>query len=88
MRKRRSGSLAMKDAIDDLFEGKPETLDPTEVAQLLGKTRQSIYKWLNEGTIPGYQIGSSWIIIRDELKAVLRGGGNAGKSQKTGTDKE
>lgn len=63
-------------ALDDLFRGRPETLDPADVAEILGMTKQGVYNWLKNGTIPGYKMGSSWFIIRDELKAQLAEGSN------------
>lgn len=63
-------------ALDALFEGRPETLDPADVAEILGMTKQGVYNWLKNGTIPGYKMGSSWFIIRDELKEQLAKGSN------------
>lgn len=68
----------MTTPLDDLFEGCPETMEPGEVAVLLGRSKQSIYNWLNTATIPGYKIGNSWFILRDELKAHLEAGSNQG----------
>lgn len=74
-------------ALDDLFKGRPATLDPAEVAELLGMTKQGVYNWLKNGTITGYKMGSSWIIIRDELKAQLAAGANR-ESQEVDIPKE
>lgn len=64
------------DALDHLFEESPPTLGPTEVAERLGVSKKSVYTWLREGLVPGYKVGSTWFIIRDELKATLRRGAN------------
>lgn len=66
----------MSDALDALFEGLPPTLDPGDVAKLLGMTKQGVYIWLREGVIPGYQVRSTWFILRDELKDALLAGAN------------
>lgn len=66
----------MPDAIDDLFQQDPPTLGPADVAERLGTTKKTVYVWLREGIIPGYRVGTSWFIIRDELKEVLRRGAN------------
>ena len=63
-------------ALDELFEGQPATLDPADVAEILGMTKQGVYNWLKNGTIRGYKMGSSWFIIRDELKAQIAAGSN------------
>ena len=41
-----------------------------------GITAKSVYKWLKDGVIPGYKIGTTWFVIRDELKDTLRKGAN------------
>lgn len=51
-------------------------MGPADVAERLNTTPRTIYTWLREGTIPGYKVGSSWFIIRDELKDKLREGSN------------
>jgi excisionase family DNA binding protein len=60
--------------LDKFFENLPERLDVKEVAELLGVSIQGVYTWLRNGTVPGYQIGRSWVILRDELKEVLEAG--------------
>ncbi len=62
--------------LDALFEGLNNTLDVGEVAELLGLTKQSVYNWLRDGVIPGYKLGSVWVILRDDLKEALRDGSN------------
>ncbi len=60
--------------VDDLFDRYPEHLSVEELAQVLGVTRNTAYKWLQQGDIPGYQIGGEdsgravWVILRDEVK--------------------
>ena len=46
-------------------------------------TKPGVYKWLKEGVIPGYKVGSSWFILRDELKETLRAGANVAQSKET-----
>lgn len=65
-----------EDAIDQLFEHVPPTLGPAEVAERLGTSQKTIYAWLRQGIIPGYKLGTTWLIIRDELKSTLRAGAN------------
>ena len=64
------------DALDQLFEQDPPTLGPAEVAERLNTTTRTVNTWLREGIIPGYKVGTSWFIIRDELKEALRSGAN------------
>lgn len=62
--------------LDDLFAKAGPTMSVTQVADLLGMSKQGIYGWLTEGVIPGYKVGQTWFIVRDELKATLRKGAN------------
>ncbi|UEJ84611.1 helix-turn-helix domain-containing protein (plasmid) [Brachybacterium halotolerans subsp. kimchii] len=70
------GVLSMTDSIDALFEGQPATMTATDVADVMGVSKQAVYKWLNAQVIPGYKLGSTWFILRDDLKAALRAGSN------------
>ena len=69
----------MTDGLDALFEGRPSTLSVSEVAEILGMTKQGVYYWLRGGVIPGYKLATTWFILRDELKDALREGANAPK---------
>ncbi|MCD2444329.1 helix-turn-helix domain-containing protein [Agromyces sp. SYSU K20354] len=71
-----SGRPLVTSHLDALFEGLPETLTPGEVADVLRMTKPAVYKWLSAGTIPGYKLGGSWFVVRDELKASLEQGSN------------
>lgn len=64
------------DAIDHLFAGCPPTIGPNDVSTRLGVSIKSVYKYLKEGLIPGYQLGTTWFVITEELKQTLRKGAN------------
>ncbi|WP_373418386.1 helix-turn-helix domain-containing protein [Arthrobacter sp. BF1] len=66
----------MTSGLDAFFEGKHESLTVPEVAELLNMTKPGVYKWLKDGVIPGYKVGSTWFILRDELKQTLSAGAN------------
>lgn len=66
----------MTSRLDELFADLPIRLDVHQVAELLGITNKGVYKWISEGTIPAYKLGSSWMILRDELKDTLGAGSN------------
>lgn len=72
----------MTDGLDKLFEGRPEILSVQEVSTLLGMGKAGVYKWLHEGSMPGYQKGKSWFIIRDEFKDWMRTGSNQLEGQR------
>lgn len=66
----------MTEGLDRLFADLPPTLSTQQVADLLGITKPGVYKWLKEGVLPGYKLGGTWVVLRDELKEALRAGAN------------
>ncbi len=76
----------MTSRLDELFAGLPIRLDVQDVADLLGMTKKGVYRWINEGTIPGYKIGGQWIILRDELRDTLLQGSNVTHSSSPAHD--
>lgn len=66
----------MTDAIDKLLADTSDVLSASEVAKLLGVTKQGVYHWLRDAVIPGYKVGTQWFILREELAATLRRGAN------------
>lgn len=57
--------------IDDLFSRYGVTMSVPEVSEILGRPHSTIYKWLGDGTIPASKVGESWVIYRDEIKALI-----------------
>lgn len=66
----RVGELAVA-YLDERFAGLPDTLTVRQLAEVLGKDRGTVRRWLRAGELPGYLIGSSWVIWRDEIKQAL-----------------
>lgn len=64
----------MPDAIDALFSDMPPTIGPSQAAERLGVSTKTFYNWLREGHVRGYQIGSTWLILTEELKDTMRAG--------------
>jgi len=62
--------------LDDLFEGYPTQLTVLQLTEILGIRRTTAYKWLRDGTIPAYRVGSAWVILRDEVKDCVASGRN------------
>jgi excisionase family DNA binding protein len=62
--------------LDDLFAGYPTHLSVVQLTELLGIQRSTAYKWLSDGTIPAYRVGSTWVILRDEVKDRVSSGRN------------
>ena len=62
--------------LDALFADLPPRLDVPQIADLLGVSHKAVYTWLNNGILPGYQVGRTWIVLRDDVKAALTAGSN------------
>lgn len=62
--------------LDELFASYPVHLSVRDLAEILGIRRSTVYKWLNEGRIPAYRVGSAWVILRDEVKETIAEGHN------------
>jgi excisionase family DNA binding protein len=57
--------------LDDLFEGLPTHLSVDQLADVLGITRPTVYRYLQRGVLPAYKLEGSWVILRDEIKDYL-----------------
>ncbi len=62
--------------LDDLFARYPEHLTIGQLAEVLGVTKPTAYKWLQSGLVPGYKVGSAWVILRDEVRDHVAAGRN------------
>lgn len=64
---RRTGAPEAVDAL----AGYPEELGYRDLMELLGKTKPTIYAWLDAGTLPAYRVEGRWIVYRHELRKTL-----------------
>lgn len=66
------------ESIDYMLRDCPDWLTPAQAAAALGKSRQSISKWLNRSVqpLPGLRIGGRWTIRTAELRTWLAEGHN------------
>jgi excisionase family DNA binding protein len=53
--------------IHELLGDLPRRLSVPQVAELLGVGEPTVYRWLRDGEIPAYKVGSTWVILRDEV---------------------
>lgn len=63
---------------DEYWDELPATLPTSLVAQMLELSSETIVVRLKAGTIPGHRIGSSWIIFKLELRALVESRNNQG----------
>jgi excisionase family DNA binding protein len=47
----------------------------SEVAEILGVSRQTVLKYIKGGLVPGVRVGGRYLIMKDEFEAFLRSGG-------------
>lgn len=59
-RRRRLGLLVAKE--------KREATTTALAAQLLGISKDTLYRWLNEGRLSGRKVGGRWIVYRDSVE--------------------
>jgi len=55
-------------------EEKREVVTVALAARLLGKSRDTIYRWMNEGRLAGRKVGGRWIVYRDSIDTEWRTG--------------
>ncbi|HUU26539.1 MAG TPA: helix-turn-helix domain-containing protein [archaeon] len=52
------------------FTNAPKILKPGQVQKLLQISRNTFFRWVAEGKLPGaFKIGDSWRVDRDKLEA-------------------
>ena len=54
--------------LDELFSAYPVHLSVSNLAVVLGITQKTAYEYLQAGDVPAYQMGTRWLILRDEVK--------------------
>ena len=52
-------------------DAKLDYRDPEWVAEQLGIDKNTVYKYLQEGSLPGLQIGRKWLVSEKRLAAFL-----------------
>jgi excisionase family DNA binding protein len=60
----------------DVLSGYADELTYQDLMTLLGKSKRTIYTWLNIGEIPGFHVGSRWIIHKEQLRQKLHATSN------------
>jgi excisionase family DNA binding protein len=59
-----------KDALMAMLQ--KEAYSPEEVAQILGKSIETIRRWLRSGVINATKLGRSWIVSKTEIQRILK----------------
>lgn len=66
-----SNRLPQLTAAPDVLDDYADVLGYRDLMRLLGKSKPTIYAWLQAGTIPGYFLDGRWLVYRHELRAAL-----------------
>lgn len=66
-----TGAAFSRMADDDFWDSLPSTLISRDLQGLLNIGQTTVSSWLTKGTIPGYQIASSWVTFRSEVRQWL-----------------
>ena len=53
-----------------------------EMVEYLGVSRDTIYRWIDEGDMPSHKIGRLWKHKKDEVDEWVRNGGAKAKKDK------
>lgn len=61
------GRRKIVERIPLLAEQDRDLLDADTTARLLGKSRQSVYRYLEEGRLAGRKVGGRWHVYRDAV---------------------
>jgi excisionase family DNA binding protein len=66
------GDPAVTSFVEDHFRDMPEVFGVEELANKLGRTRSTVYRWLNNGDLRlGFRVGKQWVIWKAELIEVF-----------------
>jgi len=56
----------------DVLESYPDELSYRDLMVLFGKSKQTIYAWLNGGDIAGFHVSGRWVIHKAQLRERLQ----------------
>lgn len=55
-------------------EEKREFVTVAMAARLLGKSQDTIYRWLNEARLAGRKVGGRWLVYKDSVEGEWQAG--------------
>ncbi len=50
------------------LEEKRELVSAATAGKMLGKSRDTIYRWLTEGRLGGRRVGGRWLVYKDSVE--------------------
>ena len=60
-------------------------LSVEEIAEHLGVTKDSIYRWIEKRALPAHKVGKLWKFKKDEVDAWVRSGQGHENDEREGT---
>jgi excisionase family DNA binding protein len=55
----------------DVLASYADEMTYSDLMNLFGKSKRTVYSWLNDGAIPAYHVGNRWIIRKSQLRQKL-----------------
>lgn len=65
------------------MENEDKWLSVVEIADYLGVSKESIYRWVEKGKIPAYRLGKFWKFKTDEVDRWIKSGNASEKNMNT-----
>lgn len=62
-------------------------LSVSEISEYLGVVRESVYRWLAKGSMPGHKLGRHWKFRKEEVDEWVRSGG-ANEQSEAGSSRQ
>ncbi|HYN30349.1 MAG TPA: helix-turn-helix domain-containing protein [Dermatophilaceae bacterium] len=56
------------DRLEELFAVYGTHLSIEDLAEIFGVAPPTVYRWLRTGVIPAYKTGTTWVVLRDEVR--------------------
>ena len=50
-----------------------DLLTVLDVCALYGKSRRTVYRWMEQGKIKGEKLGGQWVFTREAVAGLLKG---------------
>jgi len=61
-------------------------LSVEQVAEYLSISKESVYRWLEKGSVPAHRVGKLWRFQSDEIDEWVKAGGAASRPKKRPQD--
>lgn len=63
-------------------------LSVEQVAEYLGISKETVYRWLEKGTVPAHRVGKLWRFETNEIDEWVKAGGAAMNHNKSNNEQQ